>query len=299
MTIRPIGPTYARATLPGSAEWDVMGGKRIFVGLIGLFAALVMVGCSDNNKPTASSSSSSSAPSPTGAGQLLNTSWELASYTAGQTTVPALAGSPATLAFGAGDRLAGSTGCNSFGGSYEDNGTDLTITLGAMTQKSCGPAATAQEGALIQLFPLVASYTKSGDTLTFKNDQGAVLATYNATTNTLAGTSWQVTGVNNGQQAVVSTSATEKLTATFADDDTFAGFDGCNQLSGPYSSDDSGALTFGPLAATQKACGDPQVEQLATEYAAALAAVTTYDISGNTLTLRDASGATQVTATKS
>ena len=56
------------------------------------------------------------------------------------------------------------------------------------------------------------------------------------------------------------------------------------------------ASTIGPIAATKKLCPD---DVMTTEdaYFAALAATAKYKISGDTLTLRDAGGATQVTYT--
>src|SRR5262249_55052786 len=162
--------------------------------------------------------------SPAGGSSLVGTAWTLVSYSAGgQNSVNALAQAPATLAFNPSDRLSGSTGCNSFGGSYNVNGTDLTLTVGAMTQKACDPPVTAREAAVSRLCPVVASFTMTTTTVTLKGPQGNEIMRYSAAATGLADTSWQVTGVNNGNNAVVSTTATEKLTAQFTGADTFSG----------------------------------------------------------------------------
>ncbi len=59
-----------------------------------------------------------------------------------------------------------------------------------------------------------------------------------------------------------------------------------------------GTITIGPAAATQKACDQAVMDQ-EQQYFAALAQAHTFEVSGGTtLTLRDASGAMQVTYSK-
>ena len=113
---------------------------------------------------------------------------------------------------------------------------------------------------------------------------------------TLAGTSWQATGINNGKEAVVSQEGTEKVTAQFGADGTLSGSGGCNTYSGPYTTSGADQITIGALASTEMACPEPamEIEQM---YFAALANVATYQIEGTTLTLRDAGGATQAAFT--
>ena len=52
-------------------------------------------------------------------------------------------GPTATLAFTSDGRINGSTGCNSFGGTYTSTGPALKLTLGAMTQMACADPAYA------------------------------------------------------------------------------------------------------------------------------------------------------------
>src|SRR5262249_53066602 len=106
---------------------------------------------------------------------------------------------------------------------------------------------------------------------------------------------WKVTGVNNGQHAVVTTTQTEQLTAEFHTDGAFSAFGGCNQLSGTYTTTGTSGLTFGPLTTSNKTSGDA-VDQIETEYSTALGQVATYVIAANTLTMQDAQGGTEVTA---
>ena len=204
--------------------------------------------------------------------------------------------SNATLVFAANDKLSGSTGCNSFAGTYTASGSQLTIALGPMTQKACtDPALIAQESAVTRQLPMVTAYTMGGGVLRMTGAGGTELFTYNAAATSLEGTSWKVTGVNNGKGAVEATSLTEKLTANFDKANAFTGFGGCNQLRGAYTLAGTNGVSLGPLASTKKTCGSA-VDQLEGQYATALSHVASFEIAGTTLTLRDSTNATQVTA---
>ena len=101
-----------------------------------------------------------------------------------------------------------------------------------------------------------------------------------------------MTGYNTGTQAVTSPIAGTTLTATFTAGGEVGGNAGCNNYSGPYKLDGT-SLTVGPLATTMMACEQAILDQ-ETAFLAALQTPTTVETSGATVTLRDASGATQV-----
>ncbi|MCU0270941.1 MAG: META domain-containing protein [Acidimicrobiales bacterium] len=276
--------------------------------ILAALGALTLAGCGDDETTDAGGSPGSTAggsPGTADAGSdrsadagLTGSSWVLASYQDAQgAAVEAVGGEAATLSFGDEGSLNGNTGCNVFAGGYTVDGETLTITLGPTTLRGCeDPALQAQETALTQNLPKTAGYTIEGESLALTAEDGTTLFTYTAGLSGLVGTSWQVTGVNNGREAVESTALTEALTAEFGDDGTFSGAGGCNQLGGPFTTTGTDGIQIGPLQTTMMAC-DPDVEQLEAQYSAALQAATTYQIDGNVLTLRDADGATQVTAT--
>ena len=109
-------------------------------------------------------------------------------------------------------------------------------------------------------------------------------------------TSWTATGVNNGSGAVESTTLTSAISAAFAPGGAISGSAGCNQYNGTYATSGADGLTITNVATTRKACAD-DVMTLESQFTSALEKVTTYSISGVTLTLRDADGATQATFT--
>jgi heat shock protein HslJ len=256
--------------------------------------ALVAASCSSSAKSSASNPTTTpttAAP----ANPLTGTTWDLVTYRGDKAMKHVAASGGAYLTFRTGGQLSGSTGCNSFTGTYSASATALTIQLGAMTQVACPSDLTAQESAITKKLPKVTAYAIKAGVLTLTDAKDVKLFTYKAATTSLPGTSWKVTGVNNGNGAVSSTALTEKLTATFAKNDEFSGFGGCNHMSGPYKLTGTNGVTIGPLRSTLIACqGD--VGELEAEYHTALSHVTNYEISGTTLTLRDKNNATQVTA---
>jgi heat shock protein HslJ len=230
---------------------------------------------------------------------LAGTSWNLTSYTgSGGTQTPAVTDpSVGTLTFLAGGKLAGSTGCNRFTGTFTQSGADLTITTGAMTMMACPGPAAEQETAVIAALGKVATAAVASDQLVLKDAQGAQLLVYAPGLAGLEGTSWTATGVNNGRQAVVSDATTTTITAEFGKDNALSGFGGCNTYTSTWTTTEPDGLTIGPVASTLKACeqGVMDTEQ---QYFAALAKVATYQVEGNQLTLRDADGAVQVSYTQ-
>ena len=90
-------------------------------------------------------------PEPAGAGALEKTAWRLGSVETAGVQTPVITGTEITLLFGEGDTVGGSSGCNSFVGSYVVDGGAITFSQLVMTLKACAdPAVMAQEQAFIQ-----------------------------------------------------------------------------------------------------------------------------------------------------
>jgi len=249
---------------------------------------LAMSGCGSTSTPAGAGDAS-----PAAATELSGTSWNLESYAGpdGEPVAGTTSGELGTLTFVADGSFAGSTGCNRIMGTYTQDGQALTMASGPMTLKACQGPVAAQEAAIVAALPLVASFTLE-TTLVLQDADGNALLTYAPGMSSLAGTSWQATGINNGKEAVVGMDGTEQVTAVFGADGTLSGSGGCNTYSGTFTTSGADQITIGTLAATEMACPEPamEIEQM---YFAALGNVAVYQIDGTTLTLRDADGATQ------
>ena len=194
-------------------------------------------------------------------------------------------------------RLSGFAGVNSYTGPYtaEKNGQFSAGPLAATLMAGSGPAMAA-ETAYLKLIEAAEKYSVAESKLTLTTKDGTTLVYEKAKPFTLGGSSWNVTGYNNGKQAVQGLEADSKLTLEFGTDGTASGNAGVNSFNGPYSSGDT-SIKIGPLATTKMA-GEPALMEQEQAYLAALQAATQWEVGRDTLTLRDAEGATQVIAKK-
>jgi heat shock protein HslJ len=184
--------------------------------------------------------------------------------------------------------------CNNVGGMYTTDGNQLTISLGPSTLIACPP--DSQADAFTQGLSKIGSYLFDGDNLVLeiKLDSGTMTFSPSAPISLVG--AWDVTNVNNGNQAVVSLATGTAITMNFAADGTVSGNAGCNTFTGTYETSGT-TLTVGPLASTRMACAEPAgVMEQETQFLTALQNAATYELSNNTLTIRDAGGATQVVA---
>lgn len=262
----------------------------VMVGVVGLVAILALGWWRDQNV-----AAEPVVPGEEPGSTLETGTWQLQDY-AGETGYQTvILGTTITAKFADGT-LTGNAGCNSYFGSYTVNDTQLTISQTGSTMMACDPPVMDQEQAYLSLLGEVSSYAVSEGQLTFKNSKGQGILIYNPVTAvSLEGIPWQTTGVNNGKGGVETTVTTELITAIFADG-TVSGNSGCNSYSGEYTVEGE-AITIGPVAGTLRACADEQVNQQESEYLAAIEKATRYQIEGETLELRDDTGALQVSYT--
>jgi heat shock protein HslJ len=221
-----------------------------------------------------------------------DTSWRLSALSGQPDPLPG----KATLNFEDG-RVHGSDGCNRFAGSYTSTGTEFRMGDDMIsTNMACPEPIMAQAEVFRQALKSASALMLGPERLVLLDSEGNALATFTALPNTLADTSWVVTGYNNGKQAVVSVAIGTKLTATFKADGKLGGSAGCNRYSGLYTIDGK-AVSIGPLATTRKSCDSP-VGVMAQEarFLKALSTAATWRMDGDRLELRTSKGALAVTA---
>jgi len=204
---------------------------------------------------------------------------------------PPLPGTELTSEFTASGSVSGTAGCNRYGGTFTSSGRSLRISSISSTQMACAARIMTQETAFLKALAVTRSYAISGTTLTLRDAAGRPLLTFEAQSQGLAATSWNVTAYNNGKQAVVSVTAGTRLTAAFGKDGNLTGFAGCNNYDAPYQAA-APRLSIGPVASTRKECATPPgVMDQELRYLAALQTAATYRVEGGRLEVRTASGA--------
>ena len=200
-------------------------------------------------------------------------------------------GTTVTLDFIDDSSAAGSTGCNNFNTSYEISGIHISFGPTAGTLRACTDPIMVQEQSYLQVLADAAFYqvTDAGWLRLF-NDKLTLLAEFEPASNELAGSSWDVINYNNGREAVVSVLLGTAITADFSEDGQISGNAGCNQYSGPFTTDGD-AIAIGPLAATLRMCIEEGSMEQEAAYLAALETAATYQITGDTMVMRTAEGA--------
>lgn len=262
--------------------------------LVAVSAALLAGGCAPKETPVQGPSAAT--PEAASAAQpatLDGTSWVLASLPGKEL----VSGATATISFQDG-RAAGSDSCNRFTMPYSVEGATISFPgQAAGTMMACPPGVQEQAQAFTTALSGAQGWAVADGLLTLKDADGNELATFTEQRQGLAGTSWSATGINNGREALVSLVADSTVTLDFSTDGRVSGSAGCNDFTAGFQQDGS-AVKFTPAALTRKMCPDPKVMEQETAFVRALEASTTSAVEGNRLTLRDANGAMQVTASR-
>ena len=210
------------------------------------------------------------------------TAWVLTTLP-GQALVP---GTSVTARF-EGGRIQGTDGCNRYTVPYTQTGRTLQVgPQGASTQMACPPEVSQQADAFMGVLTRSSAHRVEGGRLQLLAADGAVLATFDRQSESLAGTSWRVTGYNNGRQAVASTLAGTNLTMAFSADGRVGGSAGCNNFTAAYTLEGQ-KLAIGPAAATRRMCASPEhVMKQEAEFLKALQTIATARREGDQLELR-------------
>jgi len=123
-------------------------------------------------------------PTPTVPACLTQTNWTMFPWTLTQLVVdghvqPLAPSRPPMLRFHSQDgRFGGSTGCNSFNGSYTLAGATLRLGVTSMTQVRCPDTVGAQETAYLSALYRVERF---GDTLILASGDGSMQLTFHTT----------------------------------------------------------------------------------------------------------------------
>lgn len=189
--------------------------------------------------------------------------------------------------------VSGTGGCNNYSGSYEVDGSNLTIGQPVSTMMACVPdEILIQETAYFANLGNVASYEIIDGRLHLRDADGQSILIYSQDIEySLTGTVWTVTGYNNGRGGVTSVVIGTEMTAVFAKVGIVGGSSGCNNYRATYEAD-NGNITIGPAALTRKMCAEPEgIMEQESQYLAALEMAATYEIDGARMDMYDESGA--------
>ncbi|GMQ86088.1 MAG: hypothetical protein BMS9Abin07_1660 [Acidimicrobiia bacterium] len=205
----------------------------------------------------------------------------------------------ATAIFTADGQVGGTTGCNSFSGPYETDGSSISIGPLRQTLAGCvDPDAQVIEGTYLIVLETVDSYTIDNDTLVLTDDDSGISARFDRFEANLAGTSWNAISINTGS-AVRSVLQGTIVSTEFQEGGLLAGNAGCNtyatayRVEGDYDVSTGQTLQIASISSGGKTC-DPDIMEQEQAFLAALGSTATWVISAGQLELRSSDGALQV-----
>jgi heat shock protein HslJ len=191
-------------------------------------------------------------------------------------------GTTITLGFEA-DTVGAQGGCNTQSGGYTITDGTLDVGVMASTDMACDGALMDQDKWLSEFLTGSPEIALDGDTLTLTGSDATISLEAKAAT-PLEGTTWALTGTV-ATEAVSSLPADAEASLTITDGQA-AISTGCNSGSASVEITDT-TMTFGPVALTMRAC-EEELTALESSVIAVLDGEVTYEITGDTLSIRKA-----------
>ena len=196
--------------------------------------------------------------------------------------------------------LSGSDGCNHLSGTYSLDGNKFSVGEELIsTLMACEESIMQLAGEYTQALQASDTYKLEGNQLQLLDENGSVVAVFEAQSQELAGTSWLVNFVSAGSEdGTVSSLESQPVeqTLSFDADGKFNGNAGCNNYFGNFEVEEN-KLSLGAIGSTKMACPE-EVMTAETAFLTALEKSATYQITGNSLQIRDADGNTLVIFTQ-
>ncbi len=104
---------------------------------------------------------------------LTGSEWRLVSFGPAGAETGVIAGTTVTLRFGEDGRASGSTGCNSYGGTYQVRGDNISFSRIVSTRRAClDQNANEQEHRFLSAIETATRFRLSSDRLTILSDRG-------------------------------------------------------------------------------------------------------------------------------
>jgi heat shock protein HslJ len=239
---------------------------------VGLLVTLIALGGCAAAGPTSPPGSAGASPSAATPAELAGTSWIVLTVGGSDT----IADARPTIAFGTDGRMAGTGGCNGFGGPYTIDGDAIDVGELASTLILCEGEVGTQEAAFMAALRGAQTWGITGDgdlELGGVSDIVAVPAGPDASGSPAVGLEggWDLT-----EMGPTADFAHLLPTIEFRADGTVSGFAACNTFHGTYTTDGA-SLTLGPLATTKIGC-PPPASAVEAEYLQVLSGVTGWEI---------------------
>lgn len=160
--------------------------------------------------------------------------WEMTTGTVDGQPIPAPESHPITINF-ADDQVSGTASCNGYGGTFQINGSSISISNLAMTEMACSPEETMEAEAMFSDAITRVDTVSVDGTLTLSADGVEIVfeRLEPVPESELTGTRWILDGLIQGD-AVASPVAGSEAFIELSSDGSVTGDTGCRPFSGQY-----------------------------------------------------------------
>ncbi len=188
--------------------------------------------------------------------------------------------------------VSGFSGVNHFNGTVTIEKNTMTVEPLAVTMMMGADEAQKTEDSFLKVF-------NAGGKLTVKEIDGkTILSVKNKANGTelqfvqtlLENTAWNLSMYNVGTAVTNVPSSVAGVALAFSADGKVYGSTGVNNIMGSYEFSEDGKITFSALGTTRMAAPNQEARDFELRLLELLEQVSTFDISGQTLTLRNANG---------
>lgn len=258
--------------------------RIVYILLALTIGGLLASACGSSTVDAGSSGGSGEAGDQGGEASDLDGEWLLADAEIDGAALTPVEGYAITLEID-GDRIGGNAGCNSFGGSFSRDGSDVELIDVGITEMACADSGPMEvESTFIQGFWRVNSIERSADGLVLTGED--VSLTYNPVAPTpdasAIGTTWTLDTLIDGVAASSTINGAATATLILDEGETFTASTGCREISGEYTLEND--LLLLQFEMDDFACEGPAGEQ-DPSVLAVLQQQTTIEVVENRLTL--------------
>lgn len=223
---------------------------------------------------------------PGAGGSITDVVWQLTGGTVDGAALTPITGAPVTITFTADGTVGGISACNSYGGSFVVDGSDLTFPEPLFqTEMACMDDGVMElEAAFLGALARATGFTAASDSLVVTGDGVELRFEVQPPEPdaALVGTEWVLETLQRGETA---STPVAPATIRFSDDGTVSGSGGCNGFGGSWDAETG----FGQLASTLMACEEPVMDQ-EQFVLSILTPEATLTIEGSALTIADLDG---------
>ena len=220
---------------------------------------------------------------------LTGTEWQLVEYGSPDNMQMPVEDYQPTIQFD-GSSLNGNASCNTYGGDYTSNGSDLTVTNLFATEMACADqVAMDQEVTYLQLLGMVQTFSLADGKLTLTAPDGMLVFAIPQAVESqpLEGMIWQLETLVTFEGEAVSAQPVAggaPVTAFFQDGEVY-GSTGCNDYGGSYQLNNLEITMLSPFTVTEVECIDAVAQEREAQFLTGMQAAQSYEISGDVLTI--------------